>query len=722
MLQPHSQGHRSYFEAFKRRSNSTTAAASSVDVLNKNDILTDRGAYLSFLEVQLERVSRACVATQEFSHRIDVFAAKAAAAEEKVTSATKLIRLAQTYSEEQGRDQATINDALEERLSILEQQVDAAFAASNGGVDIHKRSPVSPASLSPASPGLCGINTAGLSEWMTGVDKQLQDLHELISAGISAKSRQQQKQQQADAAIQVKDTAAEAAQQAAQDEHARMEERVRRLEETLANAVDKIAAPNGSSNAEGSATATEISSGRSPSPTPTRNPSPPPPPPPPPRPSFRQEVVGEVGNETKLLDAVKEGTSVARRASELAQEALQAGKEAFARSERTESLAKALACRSVELASEQHGQLTEALDRLHAKITRSTDGGAQSLRHVSPGRDCGPGEDGSDAARSASPSPRPTAGSAGGCLRRGFGDRDGGTAGSLPSKRFGGAAGGGMAKPVARIRGRPGQAPRGGADEEGRVSATSLRSPRTASPRRATGRARTTAAAATSAARDAGGGTAGKKRRSVREIREILEKSSFADSDNGRRLALGAARNALESILREASPGPPPDRSGGCAAAFTAAAGRGVEARLGEELAGGTGVQEIRSVGELREAIRGAVNILAGIGGTSPIPEGEEEDGRPRRHSRRPQRGRRPESPLSPSSRARAGSRSQDRATFTPPRRGRDLKRHPEGHWVPPGNIPCKVGEQRRAGGPGKVRAPWEIPDEEEGKGEEGAT
>ena len=98
----------------------------------------------------------------------------------------------------------------------------------------------------------------------------------------------------------------------------------------------------------------------------------------------------------------------------------------------------------------------------------------------------------------------------------------------------------------------------------------------------------------------------------MREIREILEKSSFADSDNGRRLALGAARNALESILREASPGPPADRPGvGCCR--TTGGGRGAE-WLGEELSGGSD-HEVRSAGELREAIRGAVNILAGIEG-----------------------------------------------------------------------------------------------------------
>lgn len=259
----------------------------------------------------------------------------------KVTSATKLIRLAQTYSEEQGRDQSTINDALEDRLTILEQQVDAACAASNGGFGgVDRRSPVS-----PASPGLCGINTAGLSEWMTGVDKQLQDLHELIFAGISPggssggdhRVSTESIQQQA-AAVEVAEaagkdtvTAALEAQQAVQDEYARMEERVSRLEATLAETV-KMAAPSRILTAEGPTGAAELSRGRSRSliPAPTPPPSPPPPPP--------QEAIpaaGEVGNDMKLLNAVQEGATFARRASELAQEALQAGKAAVDRSERT---------------------------------------------------------------------------------------------------------------------------------------------------------------------------------------------------------------------------------------------------------------------------------------------------------------------------------------------------------------------------------------------------
>lgn len=86
MLQPNDQGHRGYFEAFKRRSNLKP------DVLQSEKILTDRGAYLSFLEIQLERVSAACLASQDFGGRIDALATKTAAVEEKVRVVLVTIR------------------------------------------------------------------------------------------------------------------------------------------------------------------------------------------------------------------------------------------------------------------------------------------------------------------------------------------------------------------------------------------------------------------------------------------------------------------------------------------------------------------------------------------------------------------------------------------------------------------------------------------------------
>lgn len=77
MLKPDSRGHRSYSEAFIRRKNVTP------DVLAKENLLTDRGAYLNFLEIQLERVSAACLVTQNFDAKIEALAANASAAEDK---------------------------------------------------------------------------------------------------------------------------------------------------------------------------------------------------------------------------------------------------------------------------------------------------------------------------------------------------------------------------------------------------------------------------------------------------------------------------------------------------------------------------------------------------------------------------------------------------------------------------------------------------------------
>lgn len=92
-------------------------------------------------------------------------------------------------------------------------------------------------------------------------------------------------------------------------------------------------------------------------------------------------------------------------------------------------------------------------------------------------------------------------------------------------------------------------------------------------------------------------------RLSLGQIRSVLE-GLPADSDNGRRIALGAARTALESILREASAGPLNDGEGG-----------GNEANSGKAAmdSAGVGGHDPRKVDELRGAIRGAVDILSGI-------------------------------------------------------------------------------------------------------------
>ena len=55
---------------------------------DKSRLLTDRSAYVSFLEVQLERVTAACLATQGFSDRIDQLQQQISALEPRLARAT----------------------------------------------------------------------------------------------------------------------------------------------------------------------------------------------------------------------------------------------------------------------------------------------------------------------------------------------------------------------------------------------------------------------------------------------------------------------------------------------------------------------------------------------------------------------------------------------------------------------------------------------------------
>ncbi|CAM9363668.1 unnamed protein product [Ectocarpus sp. 12 AP-2014] len=709
MLQPNSQGHGSYFEAFKRRSNVT------LDAGQRDKLLTDRGAYLNFLEIQLERVSAACITSQHFGSRIDAATAKATAAEEKVMSATKLVRLAQTYSEEQGREQGRINDAMEIRLESLEQQIDAVSAAVddaamaqsnnlNVGTCVGDHDITSPRHPPVYPPGLHAINTAGLSEWMTGVDRQLEDLRNLVSAQITTGSGSSsgggagdggskattevgsspQSDDDAEEATAVPETKT-AAEATARDECARIEERVRRLEEAVGETSPGAGHSGGDSSLLSPATTVVdqrdrgrrlercaelaregLTRSRSASRSPfRRSPSAPPP---------ATEIVAaplasdagtltvEAGNDVSV-GALEDGAAVARRASKVAEEALKAGREAIERSGRTENLAKTIAVRSFKLAKERHEEVTTVLDRLGDDIRRKGD-------RIVRCRPRSAGESRADGVDSARPA---------------------GTSGTTPSA---GAAGGRRGRCRRAVSATP---------EERRRSAKARRGDARGFDRQALHDAEG-ATEQLATAQDPGGGDTG-THRSVREIREILENSSFADSDNGRRIALGAARTALESILREASPGPPPDRG-------TGRRPHAAQARPGAVLAGDGG-NEGRRADELREAIRGAVTILSGIGGGGgPNVQGEEET-RQRHPSRCSRLGRRPGSRL---------SKSRDRRpTTSPPRGCRDGKRHAESYWVPPGSIPCKVGERRGGGGSmHHVRAPLEFSGDE-GREEAGA-
>ena len=94
-------------------------------------MLTDRSAYLSFLEVQLERVSAASLTSTAFAERIEQLQAQLLNNDEKSTNVTRLVRLTQQYSEEQAEQATTRFARLEQRLQAFEKlgENDAATGA-----------------------------------------------------------------------------------------------------------------------------------------------------------------------------------------------------------------------------------------------------------------------------------------------------------------------------------------------------------------------------------------------------------------------------------------------------------------------------------------------------------------------------------------------------------------------------------------------------------------
>ncbi|KAG1709707.1 hypothetical protein DVH05_020360 [Phytophthora capsici] len=93
-------------------------------------LLTDRSAYISFLEVQLERVSAACLTTQTFEKRLAELESSQVANDQKVGSLSKVFRLNQEYVEQATQQAqndlaghaAKVDDWMEKFSAELERQ------------------------------------------------------------------------------------------------------------------------------------------------------------------------------------------------------------------------------------------------------------------------------------------------------------------------------------------------------------------------------------------------------------------------------------------------------------------------------------------------------------------------------------------------------------------------------------------------------------------------
>ena len=86
---------KSYYDEYIRKKGITPRVLS-----DPPSLLTDRGAYVNFLQTQLERVSSACLSTQAYESRFNDMQALIVALEERCGNTTRLVALAQQCTEE----------------------------------------------------------------------------------------------------------------------------------------------------------------------------------------------------------------------------------------------------------------------------------------------------------------------------------------------------------------------------------------------------------------------------------------------------------------------------------------------------------------------------------------------------------------------------------------------------------------------------------------------
>ncbi|KDO35226.1 hypothetical protein SPRG_00072 [Saprolegnia parasitica CBS 223.65] len=107
----------SYFQEYMRSKALANPSAGKQAVAETKKLFTDRGAYISFLEVQLERVSAACLHTQGLETQLHTMRIALEAAEAKIGTVTKLLKLHQQHSGEMvqsaSQDISTLQDAIE---------------------------------------------------------------------------------------------------------------------------------------------------------------------------------------------------------------------------------------------------------------------------------------------------------------------------------------------------------------------------------------------------------------------------------------------------------------------------------------------------------------------------------------------------------------------------------------------------------------------------------
>eukprot|EP01083_Nonionella_stella_P275160 934420_1 len=120
MMSVHSKD--SYYEEFKRHF-SNEGKKKSPKKSTTNALLTDRSAYISFLEIQLERVTASVMTVQGFSERIKELQDQYVGLEERVQSLARALKVSQSMGEQNERIVQSEQDSLETRVHDMGRAV-----------------------------------------------------------------------------------------------------------------------------------------------------------------------------------------------------------------------------------------------------------------------------------------------------------------------------------------------------------------------------------------------------------------------------------------------------------------------------------------------------------------------------------------------------------------------------------------------------------------------
>lgn len=98
----------------------------------KANLMTDKQAYITSLEAQLEKVTQSLLINQGFAERIEQLQSQLNTSEERIINLTRLVKLQQNYSEnEQVLGNENSNEKLFQRLENLENKVSQIINKGN---------------------------------------------------------------------------------------------------------------------------------------------------------------------------------------------------------------------------------------------------------------------------------------------------------------------------------------------------------------------------------------------------------------------------------------------------------------------------------------------------------------------------------------------------------------------------------------------------------------